>query len=84
MLEIFVGVLLQAAVTSLTKAPSGEIFFLAGDGIHTYQDLTGTIAEKLNCDPLKIQIPKFAVSAIAAGLSLALSSDKTTLSFEFG
>lgn len=59
----------QAAVVSRDKAPSGEIFYLSGDGIYTYLDIMTTIAEKLNCDPLRINIPKFVVKVLAAGLS---------------
>ncbi|MEO5969287.1 MAG: NAD-dependent epimerase/dehydratase family protein, partial [Bdellovibrionia bacterium] len=61
--------IVQAAVASLQKVPSGEIFYLAGDGMHTYHDLMTTIAERLNCDPLRISVPNFAIQAAAAGLT---------------
>lgn len=61
----------QAAVVSKDKAPSGEIFYLSGDGVYTYLDIMTTIAEKLNCDPLRINIPKFVIRALATGLSAA-------------
>ncbi|MBI2712491.1 MAG: NAD-dependent epimerase/dehydratase family protein [Bdellovibrio sp.] len=61
--------IVQAGVVARDKSPSGDIFYLCGDGIHTYLDIMTTIAEKLNCDPLRINIPKFFVRAAGAGLS---------------
>jgi nucleoside-diphosphate-sugar epimerase len=54
---------------SASNVPSGEVFFLAGDGVLTYHDLVTTIAERLNCDPLKIVVPNFAIRLAATGLS---------------
>jgi nucleoside-diphosphate-sugar epimerase len=61
--------IVQAAVASPGKVPSGEKFYLTGDGIYTYQEFMSTIAERLNCDPMRIKIPSFAVKTAAAGLS---------------
>ena len=61
--------IVQAAVASIQKVPSGEVFYLAEDGVHTYHDVMTTIAERLNCDPLKINVPNFAIQAAAAGLT---------------
>jgi nucleoside-diphosphate-sugar epimerase len=61
--------IVQAAVVPLHKVPSGEVFYLAGDEIHTYQEFMLEIAEKLNCDPLKIKIPISVVKLAALGLS---------------
>ena len=59
----------QAAVVSKEKSPSGDVFYLSGDGVHTYLEIMTTIAEKLNCDPLRINVPKFFVRLAAASLS---------------
>jgi dihydroflavonol-4-reductase len=61
--------LVQAAVASIQKVPSGEVFYLAADGVHTYSDLMTTIAEGLNSDPLKINVPNFVIKATAGALS---------------
>jgi nucleoside-diphosphate-sugar epimerase len=62
--------LVQAAVATHERSPSGEIFYLAEDGIHTYQDLVAIISERLNCDPLKIRIPKLAIQIAASSLTI--------------
>lgn len=59
----------QAAVVSPEKVASGEIFYLAGEGIHTYLEFMTTIADRLNCDPMRIKVPIFIVKAAAMGLS---------------
>ena len=61
--------IVQAAVASKKKVASGEIFYLSGDGVHTYQELMAVLAERLNCDPLKIKVPKFILKTAAVGLS---------------
>jgi nucleoside-diphosphate-sugar epimerase len=61
--------IVQSALAPEGKIPSGEVFFLAGDGIHTYQDIMSTIAESLARDPLRIRMPRVAVKAAAAALS---------------
>jgi dihydroflavonol-4-reductase len=61
--------IVQAAVVSKKKAFSGEVFYLSGDGIYTYQDLVTLIAERINSDPLKIRIPRVGLQLAAAGLS---------------
>lgn len=61
--------IVQSALASPEKVPSGEIFYLAGDGVYTYQEFLMSIAEGLNCDPLKIKVPKWAVKWIAGLVS---------------
>ena len=61
--------IVQVAVASQQRVPSGEVFYLAEDGVHTYQDLMATIAERLNCDPLMVRVPKVAIQLTAAGLT---------------
>lgn len=61
--------IIQSALAPVGKVPSGEVFFLAGDGVHSYQDIMETIAEALGRDPLKIRLPRFALAAAAAALS---------------
>jgi dihydroflavonol-4-reductase len=61
--------IVQVAVASKEKVPSGDLFYLAEDEVHTYQEMLTTIIEKLNCDPLRVRIPKFAIQLFASGLS---------------
>lgn len=77
--------LVQAAVSPQNRVPSGEVFYLSGDGVHTYQEMMGVISERLNCDPLKVRIPKVVIQVAASGLtaigvmtrkSFALNLDK--------
>ena len=59
--------IVQAGVVSREKVSSAEIFYLAGDGIDSYERLMTIIADHLNREPLKIRIPKtvFKVAAVA-------------------
>jgi dihydroflavonol-4-reductase len=61
--------IVQAGVAPLAKVPSGEVFYLAGDGIVTYENLMMVIAEHLNRAPLKIRVPNFALTCAAVGLT---------------
>jgi dihydroflavonol-4-reductase len=61
--------IVQSALAPAAKVPSGEVFFLTGDHIHTYMDIMNTIAECLGRDPLRIRVPKFAVKLAATALS---------------
>jgi dihydroflavonol-4-reductase len=61
--------IVQSAVVKSEKVASGEVFFLASDQVHTYQDIMNTIAECLERDPLRVRVPKFAVRAAAMALS---------------
>jgi dihydroflavonol-4-reductase len=61
--------ILQAAQVSVKQVSSGEVFYLADDGIHTYRELMTLIAQQLKCNPLRIKVPKFVVSGMAATLS---------------
>ncbi len=61
--------LVQAAVVPRKKAASGEVFYLSGDGVYTYQDLMSTIAERLNRDPVRIKVPRVLIKTVAVGLS---------------
>ena len=61
--------IVQAAVVSPAKVPSGEAFFMAADGVHTYEEFLGTIAECLDRDPLRFRVPKIAVKAAAWGMT---------------
>ncbi|HUP58350.1 MAG TPA: NAD-dependent epimerase/dehydratase family protein [Bdellovibrionota bacterium] len=61
--------IVQAAVVPPSKVRTGEKFYLAGEGIFTYVDLMSTIAERLDADPLRIRVPKFAIHGAAAALS---------------
>jgi len=59
----------RAALVDPSKATSGEIFYVAGDGVHTYADLLDSMAEALGIRPLKLKIPRSGARALATGLS---------------
>lgn len=59
------------------NVPSGEIFYLSGDGVFSYQELLSTMAEKLGSKPVKFKIPSAALYVgAAAGSALGLLSKK--------
>ena len=77
--------IVQAALAPVEKVPSGEIFYLADDSVHSYQEFLGSIAEGLGNQPLSFPVPKFAIRAGAyaatiagklTGRSFALNMDK--------
>ncbi len=77
--------LIQVAQASLEQVPSGEVFYLADDGVYSDQELFSTIASALNKKPWNLRVPRWALSSAALGLSAlsqitgkpaALSCDK--------
>lgn len=77
--------IVQAGLAPVDKVPSGEIFYLADDGIHSYQEFLSSISESLGNHPVRFPVPKAAirVAALAAaaatkltGRSFALNMDK--------
>ena len=70
--------IVQAAVAKKETVPSGEIFYLTGDGIFSYQELLNTIAEQLGVEPFRFRLPRPALYvAAAAGTALGFLSKKT-------
>jgi dihydroflavonol-4-reductase len=63
--------IVQAAVAPVSQVPSGEVFYLSGEGFHTFQEVLSTIAEQLNCDPYRFKVPKVVLAALATALSAA-------------
>lgn len=63
--------LVQAALVPKAKVASGEIFYLCGDGVFSYDEIMRVIAEKLNREPLRIPVPKLAMTAAAMAMSAA-------------
>jgi nucleoside-diphosphate-sugar epimerase len=61
--------IVQAGVAPRDKVPSGEVFYLAGDGVSTYEEICKVIADNLNRDPLKIKIPTFVLKTAAHALT---------------
>ncbi len=59
--DLCVGMLQAAAQRGV---PSGEIFFIAGDGIMTYLEIIDSISNSLERKAFKVFIPKFAVQTI--------------------
>jgi dihydroflavonol-4-reductase len=57
--------------------PSGEIFYLSGDGVFSYQEFLTTMADKLGSKPWKFKIPRVALFAgAAAGSALGVLARK--------
>ena len=61
--------IIQAAQVPVTKAPSGEIFYLAADDIFTYEQMMMTIAKNLDRKPLRFKIPIITLKIAATGLT---------------
>lgn len=57
--------ILQAALASVQKIPSGEIFYLSGDGYTTYQELLETIGRQFSRRIFKFFVPQTAMKASA-------------------
>jgi len=69
--------LVQAALAGPEKVPSGEIFYLSGDEIVSYEQIMVTAAERLGLEPLKFKIPQAALFIGAvAGTALGYVSKK--------
>jgi dihydroflavonol-4-reductase len=67
--------IIQAAQAK--NVQSGEIFYLSGDGVFSYQELLSTMAEKLGRKPIKFKIPSAAIFVgAAAGSALGVLSKK--------
>ena len=62
--------IIQCALPSRSQLPSGEVFYLAADAVHTYEDLMTAMAKGLGRNPIRLRIPKFAIKAAAAGFSV--------------
>ncbi|OFZ54280.1 MAG: hypothetical protein A2428_06795 [Bdellovibrionales bacterium RIFOXYC1_FULL_54_43] len=63
--------IVQAGVAPVEKVPSGEIFYVSGNEVHTYREILTTIAECLERDPFSFNVPKIAIKAAATALSVA-------------
>ena len=48
-----------------------EVFFLCGDGIHTWTQMMGAMADKLGKKPVRIPLPSFAWTGLAGVFSAA-------------
>ncbi len=62
-----VRALVQAAEAS--QVPSGEVFYVCAEEIHTYLDLLESMAAALGKKAYRLPIPRFGVIAAAAGMS---------------
>lgn len=52
-----------------TSAPSGSIYYVSDGAVRRYDELMDTIAARLGKKPLKVPVPRFVLTAAAAGLS---------------
>jgi nucleoside-diphosphate-sugar epimerase len=70
---IHVEDLVKGIVLSGLKAGQGkrEVFFLSGDGVHTWTEMMGAMAEKLGKKPVRIPLPSFAWTGLAGAFSAA-------------
>lgn len=50
---------------------SGEVFYLSGDGVFSYEEFLRSMAEPLGKNPMRFTVPLFAVKAVAHGLDFA-------------
>lgn len=48
-----------------------EIFFLSGDGVHTWSDMMNAIAEGLGKRAFRVKLPNFALTGLAAFYTVA-------------
>ncbi len=63
--------IIQAGLAPREKVPSGEVFFLSADEVHSYRDMLSSMAQHLNRDPLRVSVPRFAVVLAAGAASVA-------------
>lgn len=61
--------IVQSAQTPGVNLPSGEIFYLAGDEIVTYEGLMQIMADHMGLKPFKFFVPPIAMLAAAYGMS---------------
>jgi nucleoside-diphosphate-sugar epimerase len=45
------------------QVPSGEVFYLCGDGIHSYEAILSSMAGALGCRPIRFRVPRGVVRA---------------------
>jgi nucleoside-diphosphate-sugar epimerase len=60
---------IRAALAPIEKVPSGEVFFVCGEGVFSYRELLLTMAEALQVKPFQLTVPSSAVTALAGALS---------------
>lgn len=48
------------------KQSQKEVFFLSGDGVHTWSDMMNAMAEGLGKKPFRVKLPNFAWTGLAA------------------
>lgn len=62
------GILLAGTAKDLGER---EVFFVTGDGIHSWSTMLGMIAENLGKKPLRVPLPSFVLTGVAAAYTLA-------------
>ncbi len=77
--------ILQAGAVTPDQVASGEIFYIAADGVFTYREMLKTIARHLDRKAVAFPVPRFAITAGAmfttvaskvTGKTYALNLDK--------
>lgn len=63
--------IVRAALAPQNSAPSGEVFYASGDGVVSYEDMLRAMAKRLGKKPFRFTIPRAAITAVAAGASIA-------------
>jgi nucleoside-diphosphate-sugar epimerase len=61
--------IIQSGMVTPDRVPSGEIFYLSGDDVVTYEKLMSVIADHLNREPFRIQVPSTCLKVAAYGLN---------------
>lgn len=61
--------IVAAGLAPVGQVPSGEIFYISSDEVHSYREFLSTIARSLQLKPFSFPVPKGAITAAAVGLS---------------
>jgi len=70
--------IVQAALVSKNRIASGERFYLSGDHVHSYLELMSLLSERLNCEPIRVNIPNAAIRMLAMSLSAVSFATRKT------
>ena len=62
--------LVHAALAPLDRVPSGEMFYMTGDGDLSYEQLMGAIAQALGKRPFKLRLPMGLLTVGARALAV--------------
>ena len=61
--------IVQVGLSPNDRVSSGEVFYLSGDGVTSYENLLATIAQSLGVKPFRFPVPQGIISVAASGLT---------------